>query len=52
MISSNYSAIAALVMRQVFGAIEWTISKDDNGLYNESDVTVFLKGELFPCRVY
>ena len=50
-ISSNYSAIATLVMRQVFGAIEWTISKDDIGRYNESDVTVFLKGELFVCRV-
>lgn len=52
MISSNYSAIATLVMRQVFGAIEWTISKDDIGRYNESDVTVFLKGELFVFRVY
>ncbi|KZT71472.1 DUF1793-domain-containing protein [Daedalea quercina L-15889] len=42
-ISSNYSAIVALVLRQTFGAIEFSISTGSDGQYNDSDVTVFLK---------
>ncbi|KAH9927248.1 uncharacterized protein B0H18DRAFT_1084773 [Fomitopsis serialis] len=38
-ISTNYSAIAALIMRQTFGAIEFTISQDSEGQYNDSDDT-------------
>ncbi|PCH41119.1 DUF1793-domain-containing protein [Wolfiporia cocos MD-104 SS10] len=39
----NYHSIVLLSIRQAFGGIEITISKDSNGSYNTSDVTAFLK---------
>jgi len=41
-ISSDYAGLAALSVRQAFGAIEITISKNGNS-YNTSDVLVFMK---------
>ncbi|KAI0952144.1 hypothetical protein AcV7_008040 [Taiwanofungus camphoratus] len=42
-ISSNYSAVVALSVRQAFGATEITISKDSSSQFNTSDIMVFLK---------
>ncbi|EPS94710.1 hypothetical protein FOMPIDRAFT_1054860 [Fomitopsis schrenkii] len=42
-ISSNYADWAALAVRQAFGAIEFTLSKDSTGNYNTSDILVFMK---------
>ncbi|GBE79652.1 DUF1793-domain-containing protein [Sparassis latifolia] len=42
-ISSNYSAVVALSVRQTYGGIEITVSKNSAGQHNTSDVMVFLK---------
>ncbi|KII95062.1 hypothetical protein PLICRDRAFT_48031 [Plicaturopsis crispa FD-325 SS-3] len=42
-ISNNYASIVALSLRQVFGAIEITISKESSGGWNTSDVLVSMK---------
>ena len=42
-ISSNYVGLVELSIRQAFGAIEFTVSKRDNG-YNVDDILVFMKG--------
>ncbi|KIJ70073.1 hypothetical protein HYDPIDRAFT_23218 [Hydnomerulius pinastri MD-312] len=41
--SSNYAALAALSVRQAFGALELTISASSDGSWNKSDVLMFLK---------
>ena len=43
-ISSTYAGLVALSVRQAFGAIEFTLSKDSAGNYNTSDILVFMKG--------
>lgn len=43
-ISSDYADWVALAIRQAFGAIEFTLSKDSAGNYNTSDILVFMKG--------
>lgn len=43
-ISTDYADWVALAVRQAFGAIEFTISKDSAGKFNTSDVLVFMKG--------
>ena len=45
-ISSNYVGLVELSIRQAFGAIEFTVSKNENG-YNSDDILVFMKGEGF-----
>ncbi|KAH9853554.1 DUF1793-domain-containing protein [Lenzites betulinus] len=42
-ISSDYASIAALSIRQGFGAIEITVSRTASGGFNTSDVLVFMK---------
>ncbi|KAJ7684052.1 hypothetical protein B0H17DRAFT_941147 [Mycena rosella] len=42
-ISADYAAIVALSIRQTLGATEITISKNDDGSWNTSDVLVFMK---------
>jgi len=42
-ISSSYVGLVELSIRQAFGAIEFTVSKNDHG-YNADDVLVFMKG--------
>ncbi|OBZ70311.1 hypothetical protein A0H81_09943 [Grifola frondosa] len=42
-ISSDYASVVALSVRQGFGAIEITTSKESNGNFNTSDVMVFMK---------
>ncbi|EMD40792.1 hypothetical protein CERSUDRAFT_103175 [Gelatoporia subvermispora B] len=42
-ISSNYAGLVALSIRQGFGAIEITLSKDASGQFNTSDIMAFLK---------
>ncbi|KAI0736382.1 hypothetical protein C8Q72DRAFT_909206 [Fomitopsis betulina] len=42
-ISSDYADWVALAIRQAFGAIEFTLSKDSAGNYNTSDILVFMK---------
>ncbi|KAJ7498791.1 DUF1793-domain-containing protein [Mycena latifolia] len=42
-ISADYAAIVALSIRQTLGAAEITISKNSDGLWNTSDVLVFMK---------
>ncbi|KZT12530.1 DUF1793-domain-containing protein [Laetiporus sulphureus 93-53] len=39
----NYAPIVELSIRQAFGGVEYTISKDSSGAYNTSDVTAFVK---------
>ena len=43
-ISTEYADWVALAVRQAFGAIEFTISKDSSGKFNTSDILVFMKG--------
>ena len=43
-ISSDYAAIVSLSIRQAFGAIEITISRDSNGAFDASDIVAFMKG--------
>ena len=42
-------------MRQVFGATELTISKNDDGSFNTEDILMFMKGEctvpMLVCRL-
>jgi hypothetical protein len=45
-ISSNYAGIVALSIRQAFGALELTLSKNSDGSWNTDDVLMFLKGTL------
>nr|GAT54330.1 predicted protein [Mycena chlorophos] len=42
-ISPDYAGIVALSIRQVFGAIEITTSKNAFGGYNKNDILVFMK---------
>ncbi|CCM03143.1 uncharacterized protein FIBRA_05265 [Fibroporia radiculosa] len=42
-ISSTYAGLVALSVRQVFGAIEITVSKTSSGQFNTSDIMTFLK---------
>ncbi|KAK7060516.1 hypothetical protein VNI00_001281 [Paramarasmius palmivorus] len=42
-ISADYASIAALSVRQAFGATEVTISKNSDGSWNTNDVIVFMK---------
>ncbi|KAJ8587203.1 DUF1793-domain-containing protein [Rhizopogon salebrosus TDB-379] len=42
-ISSNYAGIVALSIRQAFGALELTLSKNSDGSWNTDDVLMFLK---------
>ncbi|KZT74313.1 DUF1793-domain-containing protein [Daedalea quercina L-15889] len=42
-ISSDYADWVALAVRQAFGAIEFTVSKDSSGNFNTSDIMVFMK---------
>ncbi|PVF95783.1 DUF1793-domain-containing protein [Serendipita vermifera] len=42
-VSEHYAAIAALSIRQAFGATEITISRGANGNWNTSDVLIFMK---------
>ena len=44
-ISNDYAEIVALSVRQAFGAMEITISKNGDNTWNTSDVLVFLKGK-------
>ncbi len=44
-ISSDYADVVALSVRQAFGAMEITVSKDGDNSWNTSDVLVFLKGK-------
>lgn len=43
-ISSNYAGLVALSVRQTFGAMEITVSKDASGQFDTSDIMSFLKG--------
>lgn len=45
-ISSNYAGIVQLSIRQAFGAMELTISRNSDGSWNTSDTLMFLKGML------
>ena len=42
-ISSDYVGLVELSIRQAFGAIEFTVSKNESG-YNVDDILVFMKG--------
>ncbi|KAG0709752.1 hypothetical protein DFH29DRAFT_978606 [Suillus ampliporus] len=42
-ISSNYAGVVALSVRQAFGALELTLSKNGDGSWNTDDVLMFLK---------
>ncbi|KAI0770848.1 DUF1793-domain-containing protein [Irpex lacteus] len=42
-ISTDYASIAALSVRQAFGATELTVSKNSAGGFNTSDVLMFMK---------
>ncbi|KAG1815522.1 uncharacterized protein BJ212DRAFT_1481299 [Suillus subaureus] len=42
-ISSNYAGVVALSVRQAFGALELTLSKNSNGSWNTDDILMFLK---------
>ncbi|KAH9938228.1 DUF1793-domain-containing protein [Fomitopsis serialis] len=42
-ISSDYADWVALAVRQAFGSIEFTISKDSSGNFNTSDIMTFMK---------
>lgn len=42
-ISAGYVGLVELSIRQAFGAIEITVSKNDVG-YNVDDILVFMKG--------
>ena len=51
-ISTDYADWVALSVRQAFGAIEFTISKDSAGKFNTSDVLVFMKGAFHSSPSY
>ena len=42
-VSDAYAAICALSVRQAFGAVELTISKNEDGSWNTDDVLLFMK---------
>ncbi|KAK7032863.1 DUF1793-domain-containing protein [Favolaschia claudopus] len=42
-VSATYAGIAALAVRQAFGATELTISKANDGSWNTSDIMMFIK---------
>ncbi|VDB85451.1 unnamed protein product [Peniophora sp. CBMAI 1063] len=42
-ISEDYAGIVALSMRQVFGATELTVAKNDDGSFDTADVLMFMK---------
>lgn len=44
-ISNDYADLVALSIRQSFAASEITISKNGDGIFDTSDVLMFLKGE-------
>lgn len=42
-VSSKYSDLLSLVVRQALSAIEITVSKNDDGSFNANDIMAFLK---------
>jgi len=44
-VSTNYSAVVALSIRQALATTEITISKGADGSWNTTDVMVFMKGQ-------
>ncbi|TFK71713.1 DUF1793-domain-containing protein [Pluteus cervinus] len=50
-ISPQYVDLVSLSTRQVFGALDITISQDRNGHWNTSDIKVFMKDIGFSQRV-
>jgi hypothetical protein len=52
-ISSNYAGVVALSVRQAFGALELTLSKNSDGSWNTDDILMFLKGNtcLFSTKI-
>ncbi|KAI0683606.1 DUF1793-domain-containing protein [Cytidiella melzeri] len=42
-VSADYAAVAALSVRQAFGATELTISKSSDASFNSSDIMMFMK---------
>lgn len=51
-ISSDYASIVALSVRQAIGATEITVSRDENGGFNTSDIMVFMKGSPVLYQFY
>ncbi|KAF8992673.1 hypothetical protein BDQ17DRAFT_1432228 [Cyathus striatus] len=51
MISSDYADLLALCLRQAMAGFEITISKDNNGNWNETDVKTFMKDSGTTSRV-
>lgn len=53
-ISDDYASIAALSVRQAFGATELTISRNGDGSFDATDILMFMKGNVAayscPCR--
>lgn len=50
-ISSNYVGPVQLLIRQAFGAMEFTVSKDDSSC-NVDDILVFMKGSESVRKVF
>lgn len=50
MISDDYASIVALSVRQALGALEITVSRNDDGSWNTSDVMSFIKGAVSSYR--
>ena len=46
-ISADYASIVALSIRQTFGAIEITVSRNLDNSYDTSNVLTFMKGKSF-----
>lgn len=47
-ISTDYASIVALSVRQAFGPMEITASKNGDGSYDTSNVLTFVKGTCCP----
>ena len=47
-ISADYAAIVALSIRQAFGGIEITVSKNHDGSFDSSNTLTFMKGASIP----
>ncbi len=47
-ISADYAAIVALSIRQGFGGIEITVSKNHDGSFDSSNTLAFMKGVYIP----
>lgn len=48
----NYLSLVEWSIRQAFGGIEITVSKDSTGAYNSSDATAFLKGIVQAAHLF